>query len=64
MLQPSFAGQVRVETNAQQDVVIHVNDKEFIADLMFMNQFAVCGACDAIKAWEYYFPKDSATPTS
>jgi hypothetical protein len=64
MLQPSFQGKVAVETNDNQDVVIRVNGKEFIADLMFMNQFAVCADCEAIKSWEYYFPKDSATPAS
>jgi hypothetical protein len=23
--------------------------------LLFMNQFAVCKGCDAIKKWEYFF---------
>jgi hypothetical protein len=31
------------------------NGQEFIADLMFINQFAVCRQCEAIKSWEYFF---------
>lgn len=56
MLAPGFAGSVTVDTNAHEEVVVHVNDREFIADLMFMNQFAVC-VCGEIKQWEYCFSK-------
>lgn len=58
MLQPSFQGKVDITTNANNEVMIRVNDKEFLADLMFMNQFAVCASCDAIKSWEYHFPSE------
>lgn len=55
-VQPGFKGDISVTTNADDDVVIVVNGKEFVADLMFMNQFAVCLQCDAIKSWAYFFP--------
>jgi hypothetical protein len=48
MLQPSFAGNIDISNNEHHEVVIKVNGKEFIADLMFMNQFAVCADCEAI----------------
>lgn len=60
MLQPSFEGQVDISTNENHEVVVQVNGKEFIADLLFMNQFAICRECEAIKSWEYHFPKNSA----
>lgn len=59
MLQPSFQGKVDIDTNENNEVVVKVNGKEFVADLMFMNQFAICRECEAIKSWEYYFPKDA-----
>lgn len=59
MLQPSFQGSVDIYNNDNHEVVVSVNGKEFIADLMFMNQFSVCADCDAIKAWEYHFPKSA-----
>jgi hypothetical protein len=57
MLQPSFEGSVTVEHNDHDEVVIKVNEKDFIADLMFMNQFAFCTQCDSTGAWDYYFPR-------
>ncbi len=59
MLQPSFQGKVDIYNNENSDVVVKVNDKEFVADLMFMNQFAVCADCEAIKSWSYFFPKEN-----
>lgn len=56
MLQPGFTGQVNIGENEHSEVVIHVSEKEFIADLLFMNQFALCQNCDATSAWAYYFP--------
>jgi hypothetical protein len=61
MLQPSFQGKVNISTNENHEVVVQVNGKEFVADLMFMNQFAICRDCEAIKSWEYFFPKDSVS---
>jgi hypothetical protein len=60
MLRPGFDGQVDIGTNENQEVVIKVNGKEFVADLMFMNQFAVCSDCEAIGAWAYHFPKETS----
>ncbi len=59
MCQPSFKGQIEVDKNDHGDVVVRVNGKEFIADLLFMNQFAVCESCDAIQAWQYHYPSDT-----
>jgi hypothetical protein len=54
MLQPSFQGNVDVSLNAKQEVVITINEKSFIADLMFMNQYSVCKSCEAIGIWAYF----------
>ncbi len=62
MLQPSFQGAVDIYTNDNKDVIVKVNDKEFVADLMFMNQFAVCSGCEAIKSWQYHYPKEQENP--
>ncbi len=56
MVQPSFQGEIEISTNANDEVVIEANQKSFIADLLFMNQFALCKACEAIRSWVYYFP--------
>lgn len=64
MLQASFAGEVEISNNENQEVLIQVNGKEFIADLMFMNQFAVCASCDSIQCWEYHFPVKDAPSSS
>lgn len=55
VVQPGFKGQVDVSQNEFNEVVVVANGQEFIADLMFMNQFAVCRQCEAIKSWEYFF---------
>lgn len=55
VVQPEFESRVRVDCNELNEVVVFINNQEFIADLMFMNQFAVCRNCDAIRNWEYFF---------
>ncbi|HEY9744671.1 MAG TPA: hypothetical protein V6C99_00480 [Oculatellaceae cyanobacterium] len=60
MLQPNYQGTVEVGCNEFDEVVITVNQQTFIADLMFMNQFAVCQDCGAIKSWDYFFPEPEA----
>lgn len=55
MLNPSYQGSVEITANEHDEVVIQANNREFIADLMFMNRFAMCH-CGAIQQWEYYFP--------
>ena len=64
VLNPSFKGQVEVTTNDHDEVLVRAgageSRQEFIADLMFMNQFAVCSGCGAIKQWMYFFPKGAA----
>jgi hypothetical protein len=57
MLQPGQQGKVEARTNEHQELVLIVNQKEFIADLLFMNQFALCKACGGMKTWQYFFPK-------
>ncbi len=56
VVQPQYQGSVQVGCNEFNEVVVTVNNQEFVADLMFMNQFAVCQNCGAIKCWEYFFP--------
>ena len=55
VLHPSYEGTVKVSYNVYNEVVITTAQQEFIADLMFMNQFAVCDQCGAIKSWDYFF---------
>lgn len=54
MLQPGYRGTVEISTNEHDEVVVRVNERTFIADLMFMNRFAVC-VCGDIQQWEYFF---------
>ncbi|WP_373531610.1 hypothetical protein [Vampirovibrio sp.] len=55
VVQKNVQGEVQVATNEFNEVIVKVGDQEFIADLMFMNQFAVCKGCDGIKHWDYFF---------
>ncbi len=55
VLQANVQGQVTVSANPFNEVVVTVGEREFIADLMFMNQFAVCKECGGIKCWAYFF---------
>lgn len=55
MIDPSYKGKVDITKNEHDEVLIIAEDKEFIADLMFMNQFAIC-TCGEIRKWEYFFP--------
>ena len=55
MLHPSYQGTVEITKNEHDEVLIVTAQQEFIADLMFMNQFAVC-TCGEIKQWDYFFP--------
>jgi hypothetical protein len=57
VVHPDHQGMVDVHCNEFNEVVVTANNREFIADLMFMNQFAVCKDCGAIKNWEYFFPE-------
>jgi hypothetical protein len=57
VIHPDYQGTVEVGCNEFDEVVVTANQQTFVADLMFMNQFAVCQQCDAIKNWEYYFPE-------
>jgi hypothetical protein len=60
MLQPGFEGQVELDLNTEDEVLVRVNQQEFIADLLFMNQFAVCEDCDSTNSWAYYFPNKAS----
>lgn len=57
VVQPQFDGNIDIHTNEHDEVLIKAGSQEFIADLLFMNQFAVCKRCNGIKQWEYFFPK-------
>jgi hypothetical protein len=56
VVRPDYNGPVvEITSNEHNEVVVRANNQEFIADLMFMNQFAVCRNCGAIKSWDYFF---------
>lgn len=57
MTQPHIQAQTTIETSPEGDVIIDVaGHRRFVADLYFMNQFAVCSHCDSIGQWAYYYP--------
>ena len=68
VLQPGFAGTIEIESNDLDEVVVcvHQNNstQKFVADMLFMNQFAVCKHCTGIKKWEYFFPKKLSSANS
>ena len=59
MFSPEYKGKRNYSQtlNEKDEIVINVDDYEFIPDLGFMNGHAVCKYCGEIKIWEYYFPK-------
>jgi hypothetical protein len=53
-VQPSVEQQLHITTNDFGDVLITVGENPpFQADLGFMNRFASCTGCGAIKQWHY-----------
>lgn len=56
MLNPAFKGTVTVTTNEHDEVVIEARGRQFVADLLFMNQYALC-KCGAMRQWDYFFPQ-------
>ena len=53
-VQPEVEQQLHITTNEFEDVLITVgNNPPFQADLGFMNRFASCSGCGAIKQWQY-----------
>lgn len=60
VISPDFQGSVDIGCNEFDEVVVTVEQQAFVADLMFMNQFAVCKECGAIKNWDYFFPEQEA----
>lgn len=51
-VQPEVEQQLHITTNEFEDVLITVgNNAPFQADLGFMNRFASCSGCGAIKQW-------------
>lgn len=61
VINPDYDGMVEVKVNEHEEVVVLAGSQEFIADLMFMNQFAVCNDCGGIKKWQYFFPNRLTT---
>lgn len=56
MVNPKYQGAIDITVNEYGDVEITVNGKTFTADLMFMNQFALCKGCGEKRQWEYSYP--------
>lgn len=59
VVHPDYDGMVEVRCNEFNEVVVTVGTQEFVADLMFINQFGVCRQCGSIKNWEYFFPEQA-----
>jgi hypothetical protein len=63
-VQPSVEQQLNITTNEFDDVLISVGkNPPFQADLGFMNRFASCTGCGAIKQWHYTQTQKPATAT-
>jgi hypothetical protein len=63
-VQPSVEQQLNITTNEFDDVLITVGkNPPFQADLGFMNGFASCTGCGAIKQWGYTPNKNATTAT-
>jgi len=41
--------------NEHQDLVLSVDGQSFVADLGFMNRFASCKTCKALRSWAYSY---------
>lgn len=56
---PNYKGKGEFTTNVNEhdELVFNIDGYEFIPDLGFMNNHAVCKYCGEIKCWEYYFPR-------
>ncbi len=50
-------GEFTTSVNEHDEIVFNVDGYEFIPDLGFMNNHAVCKYCGEIKCWQYYFPR-------
>ncbi|MEM0951249.1 MAG: hypothetical protein AAGI66_03785 [Cyanobacteria bacterium P01_H01_bin.74] len=59
VVNPNQKKSFSIKHNAFNEVVICINQEEFIADLAFMNHFAVCKSCDDIKCWDYFFRQEA-----
>ncbi|MCA9798854.1 MAG: hypothetical protein KC476_03795 [Cyanobacteria bacterium HKST-UBA06] len=65
MPQPHLKADIRIEVTEDEDVMIHVEGhRSFLADLYFMNQFAVCSTCNEIGQWAYHYPKSAQAKPS
>lgn len=59
MFSPDYTGDKNfiVKINSRDELILTVDGYEFVPDLDFMNNHAVCKYCGNINCWEYYFPK-------
>jgi hypothetical protein len=60
MLQQDRHIPVQVTVTDEMDMRIEVNGRSYVADLPFMNRYAVCKHCESIRKWQYFFPKQGA----
>lgn len=57
MLSPDYSGPgvFKQTLNEHGEIIITIDNFEFIPDLAFMNSHAVCKYCGSIHCFEYYF---------
>jgi hypothetical protein len=64
-VQPQLANQLTVSHNTFNEVVIRLGEQpQFVADLGFMNRFASCQHCGALKQWQYLPQAANPTPST
>jgi hypothetical protein len=48
---------IDLQITPDQDMRIVVGGQSYLADLPFMNRYAVCRHCESIRKWRYHYPK-------
>ncbi|MDD3149481.1 MAG: hypothetical protein PHV68_01485 [Candidatus Gastranaerophilales bacterium] len=59
MLSPDYQGKGNFsqKINDRDEIIMNVDGYEFVPDLDFMNNHAVCRYCGSIGKWECFYPK-------
>jgi hypothetical protein len=59
VLQQGQTVPVSMTVAPNRDVVLTVGGRQYVADLPFMNRYAVCRQCESIRKWAYFYPDRS-----
>jgi hypothetical protein len=62
VLQQGQSVPVSMSIAPNNDVMLTIAGKSYIADLPFMNRYAVCRQCESVRKWTYYYPSKTGKP--